>query len=168
MEPLDECPFTKIYPSALTQDDTYYMALAYNLGIDAWRKGEVPIGAIAVHKGELVGAAHNMVEQTKDPTAHAEILAITQAAQKIGDWRLNEITLYVSKEPCPMCSGACVMSRVGEVVYAFSDPKMGFMGGVTDITAIESLNHSVKIRSGVLEEPCKQLVQAFFKMRRGA
>ena len=107
------------------------MALAFNRAVDAWREDEVPIGAVIVKAGEVVASAHNAVESLKDPTAHAEILAITQAAKAIGDWRLNECTLYVTKEPCPMCAGAAIMSRLGRVVYAWGDPKMGCLGGAT-------------------------------------
>src|SRR3954469_11488456 len=104
------CPFEKRFPSQLVRDDLFFMSLAYNLAIDAWREDEVPIGAVIELNGEIIGAAHNTVECAHDPTAHAEILAITQAASRIGDWRLAGATLYVTKEPCPMCSGAMLMS----------------------------------------------------------
>ena len=95
------CPFEKLRPSQLVRDDAFYMALAFNLAVDAWRIDEVPIGAIIERGGEIIAAAHNEVERSNDPTAHAEMLAITQAAHKIGDWRLNDCTLYVTKEPAP-------------------------------------------------------------------
>ena len=161
------CPFEKLRPSQLVRDDAFYMALAFNLAVDAWRIDEVPIGAIIERGGEIIAAAHNEVERSNDPTAHAEMLAITQAAHKIGDWRLNDCTLYVTKEPCPMCSGATIMSRLGRVVYAWGDPKMGCMGGATALHALPKLNHRVNAGGGVLEAPCKEILQAYFNMKRG-
>ena len=99
--------------------------------------------------------------------AHAEMLAITQAAKKIGDWRLNECNLYVTKEPCPMCSGATIMSRLNRVVYAWGDPKMGCMGGAVELHSLPKLNHRVSVTSGVLEGPCREILQAYFNMKRG-
>lgn len=160
------CPFEKRFPSQLVRDDAFYMTLAFNQGIDAWRKNEVPIGAVIVCDGEVIGSAHNLVDSTRDPTAHAEILAITQAARALGDWRLNEATLYVTKEPCPMCSGAMLMARLGRVVYAVPDPKMGCLGGATDLNALPRVNHHCEIISGVLEADCRDLLQAFFKLKR--
>ena len=162
------CPFEKRFPSQLRRDDAFYMSLAYNQAIDAWRQDEVPIGAVIVAGGEVVGAAHNLVDSTSDPTAHAEILAITQAARSIGDWRLNDATLYVTKEPCPMCSGAMLMARLGRVVYAVADPKMGCLGGAADLNALPRVNHHCEIARGVLEEECRELIQAFFRLKRVA
>ena len=160
------CPFEKVHPSQLRRDDEFYMWLAYNLAIDAWRQDEVPIGAIIELGGEIIGAAHNQRDSTRDPTAHAEILVLGQAAKAIGDWRLNEATLYVTKEPCPMCSGATLMSRVKRVVYAVSDPKMGCLGGATDLNALPRVNHHLLITQGVLAQPCLDLLQAYFKLKR--
>ena len=112
------CPFEKRFPSQLMRDDVFFMSLAFNQAIDAWRLDEVPIGAVIEVGGEIVAAAHNTVEGAKDPTAHAEMLALTQAASALGDWRLEGATVYVTKEPCPMCSGAMLMSRVKRVCYA--------------------------------------------------
>jgi len=142
------------------------MQLAYNAAIDAYKANEVPVGAIITHQGEIVASSHNQVELTGDPTAHAEILAITQATQKLKDWRLNECTLFVTKEPCPMCSGALIMARLGRIVFAASDPKMGFLGGALDITKVQSLNHQVNVSSGVLEYECKALLTQFFEEKR--
>jgi tRNA(adenine34) deaminase len=161
------CPFEKMRPSQLNRDDAFYMALAFNLAVDAWRIDEVPIGAIIERGGEIIAAAHNEVERANDPTAHAEMLAITQAAKKIGDWRLNECNLYVTKEPCPMCSGATIMSRLNRVVYAWGDPKMGCMGGAVELHSLPKLNHRVQVTSGVLEGPCREILQAYFNMKRG-
>ena len=161
------CPFEKMRPSHLNRDDAFYMALAFNLAVDAWRIDEVPIGAIIERGGEIIAAAHNEVERANDPTAHAEMLAITQAAKKIGDWRLNECNLYVTKEPCPMCSGATIMSRLNRLVYAWGDPKMGCMGGAVELHSLPKLNHRVQVTSGVLEGPCREILQAYFNMKRG-
>ena len=119
------CPFEKRFPSQLERNDVFFMSLAYNQAIDGWRQDEVPIGAVIEVDGEIVASAHNTVEGSDDPTAHAEMLALTQAAAKLGDWRLEGATVYVTKEPCPMCSGAMLMARVKRVCYAVPDPKMG-------------------------------------------
>ncbi|WP_221030418.1 nucleoside deaminase [Actomonas aquatica] len=163
------CPFEKRFPSQLVRDDTHFMSLAFNQAIDAWRADEVPIGCVIVRDGEVIAAAHNTVEHGDDPTAHAEILAMTQAARAIGDWRLERCTLYVTKEPCPMCSGASIMSRVARVVYAVPDPKMGCLGGATNLSELPRVNHRCDITAGgVLEEECRQLIQAYFKLKRAA
>lgn len=160
------CPFTKVFPSQLKRDDDFYMWLAYNQAIDAWKQDEVPIGAVIELGGEVIAAAHNQRDSTRDPTAHAEILAMGQAAKAIGDWRLNEATLYVTKEPCPMCSGATLMSRLKRVVYAVPDPKMGCLGGATDLNALPQSNHRLDLTRGVLEKPCLELLQAYFQLKR--
>jgi tRNA(adenine34) deaminase len=160
------CPFEKRFPSQLGRDDAFYMTLAYNQAIDAWRIDEVPIGAVVVLNGEVIGAAHNQVDSLRDPTAHAELLAVTQAARALGDWRLNAATLYVTKEPCPMCSGAMLMARLGRVVFAVSDPKMGCLGGATDLNALPRVNHHCVVDRGVMEEECRELLQAYFKLKR--
>ncbi len=164
--PLSLCPFEKQHPSLLKKDDEYYMKLAFNQAINAWNENEVPIGAVIVCNDEVIAAAYNSVEKLKDPTAHAEILAATQAANFIGDWRLNDTTLYVTKEPCPMCSGMTIMARFKRVVYAFGDPKMGGLGGAYNINELPDLNHHTEIESGILQEDCKAILQAFFKMKR--
>lgn len=161
------CPFEKIFPSQLLRDDAFFMALAYNQAIDAWKQDEVPIGAVIVLGGEVIAAAHNQRDSTRDPTAHAEILALTQAAKAIGDWRLNAATLYVTKEPCPMCSGATLMARLKRVVYAVPDPKMGCLGGATDLNQLAKSNHRLEITRGVLEPTCLELLQAYFRLKRG-
>lgn len=160
------CPFSKVFPSQLSKDDKFFMWLAYNEAVTAWKEDEVPVGAVIEVGGEVVASAHNQVEATGDPTAHAEILAITQAARAVGDWRLNAATLFVTKEPCPMCSGATLMSRIGRVVYAVPDPKMGCLGGATDLNSLPRVNHTARIDSGVLEQECRELLQAFFRQKR--
>ena len=166
-KPAPECPFSKRFPSQLLRDDVFFMQLAYNQAIDAWRENEVPIGAIIEADGEVIGAAHNQVESTQDPTAHAEMLAITQASAALKDWRLNQATLYVTKEPCPMCSGASMMSRLKRVVFAVPDPKMGGLGGLYNVNSYPTINHSLEVVSGVLHDECLQLLQAFFQLKRG-
>ena len=160
------CPFQKVFPSQLLRDDAFYMWLAYNQAIDAWRQDEVPIGAVIELGGEVIAAAHNQRDRTRDPTAHAEMLALTQAARAIGDWRLNEATLYVTKEPCPMCSGATLMARLKRVVFAVADPKMGCLGGATDLNLLPQVNHHLVVERGVLESECRDLLQAFFRLKR--
>jgi tRNA(adenine34) deaminase len=162
------CPFEKRFPSQLARDDAFYMSLAYNQAVDAWREDEVPIGAVIVRGGEVVASAHNRVEGSHDPTAHAEMIAITQAAAGMGDWRLEDATVYVTKEPCPMCSGAMVMARVARVCYAVPDPKMGCLGGAADLSALPLSNHHFEVtRGGVLEAECREMLQAFFQAKRG-
>ncbi len=160
------CPFETVFPSQLQRDDAFYMWLANNQAIDAWRQDEVPIGAVIELGGEVIASAHNQRDSTRDPTAHAEILALGQAAKALGDWRLNDATLYVTKEPCPMCSGATLMARVKRVVFAVSDPKMGCLGGATDLNALPQVNHHLELTRGVLGQPCLDLLQAYFKLKR--
>ena len=158
--------FEKKYPSALNRNAEYYMMLAYNEAIEAWNEDEVPIGAVIEHKGRVIAAAHNHSHSAGDPTAHAEILAISQAANALGDWRLNECTLYVTKEPCPMCSGALVIARIGKVYYGLPDPKMGCVGGATDLSALPESNHKFESVGGVLEELNHEILKAFFENKR--
>lgn len=160
------CPFDKVFPSQLKKDELFFMQLAYNQAIDAWKEDEVPIGAIIEFKGEVIAADHNRTVQTKDPTAHAEMLVITEAAKAIGDWRLNEARLFVTKEPCPMCSGASIMARLGHVFYATKDPKMGCLGGAFSLQGLPKLNHMLTATGGVYEAECTALLQAFFKGKR--
>jgi tRNA(adenine34) deaminase len=161
-----DCPFPKVFPSQLVRDDLFFMSLAYNQTIDAWRDDEVPVGAIIALEGEVIGASHNQVDGTRDPTAHAEILAITQAALAIGNWRLTGATLYVTKEPCPMCAGATLMARLKRVVYAVGDPKMGCLGGATDLNALPRVNHHLEISRGTMEDECRDVLQAYFRLKR--
>jgi len=161
-----ECPFQKHYPSQLIRDDRFFMSLAYNEALNAWKANEVPIGAVIVHEGQIVGTGHNQVESSNDPTAHAEMIAITQAANAIDDWRLNQTTLFVTKEPCPMCSGATIMSRMGRVVFAIPDPKMGGLGGAFNVNEYPGMNHTTTIESGVMEEECRELIRTFFQLKR--
>ncbi|MFP4261268.1 MAG: nucleoside deaminase [Opitutales bacterium] len=163
---VEDCPFEKIYPSELNRDETYFMAHAYNQAIEAWKKDEVPIGAVIEHDGKIIASAHNQSRSTNDPTAHAEILAISQAAATLGDWRLNACRLYVTKEPCPMCSGALVIARIGRVYYGLPDEKMGCLGGATDLGALPRSNHHFTSTGGILQDLNHALLKAFFEKRR--
>ena len=142
------------------------MSHAYNESLKAWRANEVPIGAVIEFNGHIVARAYNQVESLNDPTAHAEILAITQATEAVGDWRLNGATLYVTKEPCPMCSGASIMARISRVVYAVPDPKMGCLGGAASVHELPQLNHQVLVESQVMEDECKAVLQGYFQRKR--
>jgi tRNA(adenine34) deaminase len=159
--------FSKTYPSQLgDRDDEFFMKFAFNQAVEAYDAEEVPVGAVIVRDDELIGAAHNEVNRTNDPTAHAEILAITQASNIVGDWRLNQCTLYVTKEPCPMCAGALVMGRMGRVVYAVEDPKMGYLGGAVDVNATPTNNHKLIVEKGVMKVECRNILQSFFAKKR--
>ena len=160
------CPFEKLHPSQLNRDDEFFMTMAFNKAIDAWEADEVPVGAVIAHGEELIASARNETRRTNDPTAHAEMIAITQAANAIGDWRLNECRLYVTKEPCPMCSGAIIMSRIGETHFGVADPKMGCLGGASDLNSLPNSNHRTKISSGILREESATLLQTYFKLKR--
>jgi len=127
---------------------------------------EVPVGALVVRAGQVIGRAHNQVELLKDPTAHAEMIAITQAAAAVGDWRLTETTLYVTKEPCPMCAGAIVLARIPTVVFGVPDPLRGGAVSVFTILNHPQLNHRPEVVQGVLEAECREMLQAFFRKRR--
>lgn len=128
---------------------------------------EVPIGAVIVKEGEIIGRGHNLRETTFDPTAHAEMIAIRQATEHLGAWRLLDCTLYVTLEPCPMCAGALVQSRVKQVVYGTADPKAGCAGTLMNLLQEDRFNHRVDIVAGVLQEPCAHLLTNFFRGLRG-
>jgi len=161
-----DCPFERLHPSELHRDGAYYMSHAYNESLKAWKANEVPIGAVIEYNGVIIARAYNQVESLNDPTAHAEILAITQATEFIGDWRLNGANLYVTKEPCPMCSGACVMARLSKVHFAIADPKMGCLGGATSVHELPLLNHRLQVESGFLEAECRAVLQEYFQRKR--
>ncbi len=150
----------------LPPDDDRFMALALTEARAAADAGEVPVGAVIVRGGRVIGKAHNQVEQLKDPTAHAEILAITQAAAAVGDWRLTETVLYVTKEPCVMCAGALVLSRIPLVVWGVADPQRGGAASRFQVLQSADLAHRVEYRSGVREDDCRELLQSFFRARR--
>ena len=128
--------------------------------------GDVPIGAIVVCENQIIGKAYNQREQLQDPTAHAEIIALTQAAAALENWHLNGCTIYVTLEPCPMCAGALVLARMDRLVYGCDDPKAGACKSLYNIVQDERLNHRLEMTSGVLAEQCGQLLQEFFANRR--
>ena len=160
------CPFLPLHPSYLSRGDEFFMKLAYNQALKAWNCGEVPGGAVIEFGGELIAQAHNSVEGSRDPTAHAEILAITQAAAKLGDWRLAGATLYVTKEPCPMCAGACIQTHIGTIAFGAWDPKLGACGSIWDIPRDPHIGHSPEVHGGVLEGECQSILTDFFAQRR--
>ena len=128
--------------------------------------GDVPIGAVIVHENRIIARAYNQREQLQDPTAHAEIIAITQAAASLQSWRLLGCTMYVTLEPCAMCAGALVLSRMDRLVYGCDDPKAGACKSLYNIVGDERLNHRIEVTSGVLAEQCSQQLQNFFQQRR--
>ncbi|NLI88807.1 MAG: nucleoside deaminase [Epulopiscium sp.] len=127
---------------------------------------EAPIGAIITMGDKIISRGHNRRNTDKNPLAHAEILAINEAAKVIGDWRLEDCTLYVTLEPCPMCAGAIVQARIPRLVFGAPSPKAGFAGSIMNILQLESLNHQVDIRDGILQEECSQIIKAYFQNMR--
>jgi tRNA(adenine34) deaminase len=146
--------------------DDYFMRLALREAERALEHDDVPIGAVLVRDGELVAGAHNERELRQDPTAHAEIIALREAARALGSWRLLETVLYVTLEPCAMCAGAIVLARVPRVVYGASDPKAGACGSVLDVLGEPRLNHRPDIAGGLLAPECGELLSGFFASRR--
>jgi len=158
-------------PGELTSENLmdphrWFMRKAIGLAGRAAEAGEVPVGAVITHQGKLIAQACNQVELLKDPTAHAEMIAITQATSAVGDWRLNECDLYVTKEPCPMCAGAIVLSRLRRVVFGCGDPKAGAAGGWINLLQSEPLNHRCEVTGGVLGEESAALLRQFFGKKR--
>jgi tRNA(adenine34) deaminase len=144
------------------------MAEALRLAARAAEGGEVPVGAVIVHGGQVIARAHNQVEMLHDATAHAEMIAITQAAEALENWRLEGAELYVTLEPCPMCAGALVNSRVSRIVYGADDPIAGACGSVFNIVNEKRLNHRIPVVKGVLGERCSEILKSFFRSRRQA
>ncbi len=143
-----------------------WMRQALDQARAAFEVDEVPVGAVIVHGESIVGMGFNQRETLQDPTAHAEIIAITQAAQTLGSWRLLDCTLYVTLEPCPMCAGAIVQARIPTVVYGTTDPKGGACHTLYQITEDDRLNHRSTVLGGVLQEDCRALLQDFFRQQR--
>jgi tRNA(adenine34) deaminase len=143
------------------------MELALGEAAQALAAGEVPVGAVALVDGEVVGRGHNQREALGDPTAHAELIALRQAAERVGGWRLTDVTLVVTLEPCPMCAGALVAGRVGRLVFGTPDPRAGATGSLYNLCADPRLNHEVPVTAGVLAERCADLLTDFFAGRRG-
>lgn len=146
--------------------DEYFMREALRQADKAAKADEVPVGAVVVHSGKIIGRAHNQVELLKDATAHAEMLALTQAEAAVGDWRLTDCDLYVTKEPCPMCAGALVHTRIRRVIFGCADPTAGAAGSVMNLLQMPALNHRCDIASGVLQNECAAILQNFFRKRR--
>ncbi len=142
------------------------MRLALAEARQALEHDDVPVGAVAACGGQIVGRAHNQRELLRDPTAHAEVLALTQAAAALGRWRLTGVTLYVTLEPCAMCAGALVLARVDRLVYGARDPKAGAVESLYRLLADERLNHRVPSEGGLLADECGELLQEFFRKRR--
>lgn len=149
-----------------TQEDQHWMQAAIAEARLAEQSGEVPIGAVIVREGQIIGRGHNLRESKHDPTAHAELEAIRDACEQLGAWRLLDCTLYVTLEPCPMCAGAIVQSRLKRVVYGTDDPKTGCAGTLMNLLQEPRFNHETELTSGVLQPECAQLLTQFFRQLR--
>src|SRR5437762_2829051 len=150
------------------QSDEPFMREALRLATKARESDEVPIGAVVVRAGKIIARAYNQVELLKDATAHAEMLALTQAEAAVGDWRLVDCDLYVTKEPCVMCAGALVHTRIRRVIFGCADQRAGGAGGITNLLQMPTLNHRCDIASGVLASECAAILKGFFRERRDA
>lgn len=148
------------------ESDHYFMGEALRQAARAFAAEEVPVGAVVVREGRIIARAYNQVELLKDATAHAEMLAITAAEEAVGDWRLTDCTLYVTKEPCPMCAGAGVHVRLARVVFGANDAKAGAAGSALNLFQFPTLNHRCSITGGVREAECRHLLQSFFAEQR--
>ena len=148
--------------------DEYFMREALRQALKAGKADEVPVGAVIVRAGKVIARAHNQVELLKDATAHAEMLALTQAEAGVGDWRLTDCDLYVTKEPCAMCAGAIVHTRVRRVIFGCADPAAGAAGSVINLLQMPTLNHRCDIAAGVLQDECAEILQSFFREKRDA
>ena len=144
----------------------HFMQRAFEQATAAGELDEVPVGAVIVHGTRVIGAAHNLCQQLRDPTAHAEMLAITQAAEALGDWRLEDCTLYVTLEPCPMCAGAILQARIPVVVYGARDPKAGAVESMFQLLKDHRLNHQCQVVSGVMDIQCGTILTEFFQAKR--
>jgi tRNA(adenine34) deaminase len=147
--------------------DEAFMREALRQAQKAYEGDEVPVGAVVARAGKIIARACNQVELLKDATAHAEMLALTQAEAAVGDWRLTDCDLYVTKEPCPMCAGALVHTRIRRVIFGCTDPVAGAAGSVINLLQLPSLNHQCEITAGVLQNECAAILQDFFRKRRG-
>jgi tRNA(adenine34) deaminase len=147
-------------------NDIYFMKIALEEAKKALNKSETPVGAIVVKDDEIISRSHNLRESLQDPTAHAELLAIKDASEKLGRWRLTDCMIYVTLEPCAMCSGAMILARVKRLVYGASDPKAGTAGSLMNLLSHEKLNHQVEVVSGILAKECGEILSDFFSSRR--
>jgi tRNA(adenine34) deaminase len=148
------------------EEDRRFMRAAIDAAYIAEENGDVPIGAVIVHEKRIIARAYNQREQLADPTAHAEIIALTQAAAAFENWRLHGCTIYVTLEPCPMCAGALVLARLDRLVFGCEDPKTGACGSLYNIVEDKRLNHRLNVTSGVLAEQCSEHLQRFFQKKR--
>jgi tRNA(adenine34) deaminase len=146
--------------------DEDFMRAALNQALLAYESGEVPVGAIIVHEGRVIGRGYNQRELLNDPTAHAEMIAITEASESLQSWRLENCTMYVTLEPCPMCAGAIVNSRIKRVVYGATDPKAGACGTLFNLVQDSRLNHRASLQTGILGEEAGELLKSFFREAR--
>jgi tRNA(adenine34) deaminase len=147
-------------------DSNFYMKEALREAQKAFDKDEVPVGAVAVYKNQIIGRGHNQTEQLQDPTAHAEILAITAAANALNSWRLNDVDIYTTVEPCTMCAGALVLARVKRIIFGARDEKFGGCGSVFNVVSEKRLNHQIEITAGVMEKEAASLMRSFFEKKR--
>jgi len=148
------------------KDHYYWMQRALSEARKAEDKDEVPIGCVIVRQGRIIGRGHNLRESSQDPSAHAEMLAIRKAARKLGSWRLLDTTLYVTLEPCTMCMGAIILSRIPQVVFGCYDPKGGAAGSVYNLSNNSQLNHSIELIPRIMEQECSEILSNFFSMLR--
>lgn len=147
-------------------NDEYFMTEALKEAQKAFDIDEVPIGAVIEHKGEIIGRGYNRRNTEKNPLMHAEIIAINEAAKVIGDWRIEDCTMYVTVEPCPMCSGAIVQARIPKVVFGTHNAKAGCGGSIINLLQMERLNHRCEVVSGIMEDECRDMMKMFFKRFR--
>jgi tRNA(adenine34) deaminase len=157
---------TRMNKHSQPSPDEDFMREALRFAMKAYQADEVPVGAVIVREGKVLARAYNQVEMLKDATAHAEMLAITQAEAAVGDWRLNDCELFVTKEPCVMCAGALVHVRLKRVVFGCADPRSGGAGGLLNVVQNPSLNHQCEITTGVLADECAAILQDFFRKKR--
>ena len=150
----------------LSEQDQFFMQAALTEAGIAESLGEVPIGAVVVHDGQIIGRGHNLRESSQDPTTHAEVIAIRQAAQNLKSWRLIDCTLYVTLEPCVMCMGAIILARIPRLVFGCHDPKVGAVGSLYNFAEDERFNHRVEVESGVLQQQCSEQLSQFFQQLR--
>lgn len=150
----------------IKKDDEFFMGEALKEAKKGFDKGEVPVGSVIVYKNRIIAKAHNQIEMLKDATAHAEILSITQASSFLENWRLVGATIYVTNEPCPMCAGAMVNSRIKRLVYGVPDNEMGAAGSVMNLVKNNKLRHQLEVESRIKEGECREILQEFFKRQR--
>jgi tRNA(adenine34) deaminase len=150
----------------INKADEFFMREALKEARKAFEEDEVPVGAVVIHEGKIIARGHNQIERLKDPTAHAEMLVLTSATNYLGIKWLNGSTLYVTMEPCSMCAGALVLSRIRSLFYGADDPKTGACGSVVNIVYNKKLNHRIKIKKGILKKECSSLLKDFFKKKR--